>query len=66
MINVCAHRYRTETGIQIEKREQKMEKVWWENPMRVIQYNLQVKDTPEMVPDRIARSNQKRGDKNRL
>ncbi len=31
-----------------------MEKVWWENPMRVIQYNLQVKDTPEMVPDRIA------------
>ena len=31
-----------------------MEKVWWEQPMRVIQYNLQVKDTPKMTPEKIA------------
>lgn len=32
-----------------------MEKVWWEQPLRVIQYNLQVKDTPKMIPKKIAK-----------
>jgi len=27
---------------------------WWEGPMRVLQYNLQIKDTPHMEPERIA------------
>jgi len=30
------------------------QKNWWENPMRVIQYNLQVADTPKMNPKKIA------------
>lgn len=31
------------------------EMLWWKQPMRVLQYNLQVKDTPGMDPERIAR-----------
>ncbi len=32
-----------------------MEKqMWWNGPMRVMQYNLQVTDTPGMVPEKIA------------
>jgi hypothetical protein len=31
-----------------------MEKHWWEKPMRVIQYNLQVADTQLMQPEKIA------------
>jgi len=27
---------------------------WWKQPLRVIQTNLQVKDTPRMVPEKIA------------
>ncbi len=30
------------------------EKKWWQMPLRVIQYNLQVKDTPKMNPRKIA------------
>lgn len=30
------------------------EQVWWKEPMRVMQYNLQVKDTPGMDPVRLA------------
>ena len=30
------------------------EKKWWEKPMRALQYNLQVKDTPKMVPEKLA------------
>ena len=30
-------------------------KLWWHEPLRVIQDNLQVKDTPLMDPERIAR-----------
>ena len=30
------------------------EKRWWEKPMRALQYNLQVRDTPKMDPERIA------------
>ena len=29
--------------------------VWWKEPMRVMQYNLQVRDTPGMDPEKIAR-----------
>lgn len=33
-----------------------MEKrTWWEEPMRVMQYNLQVADTPGMDAQKIAR-----------
>ena len=32
-----------------------MKKPWWQEPMRVLQYNLQVKDTPGMIPDKIAK-----------
>lgn len=36
-----------------------MEKgLWWKKPMRVLQYNLQVKDTPGMDPEKIARETQ--------
>ena len=31
------------------------EKLWWKKPMRVIQDNLQVADTPKMDPVKIAR-----------
>ncbi len=31
-----------------------MEKLWWKQPLRVIQTNLQVQDTPKMDPERIA------------
>ena len=32
-----------------------MEKnVWWKEPMRVLQYNLQVKDTPLMDAKKLA------------
>lgn len=31
------------------------EKPWWKRPMRVIQYNLQVRDTWRMDPEKIAR-----------
>ena len=30
------------------------EKRWWEKPMRALQYNLQVRDTPKMDPVKIA------------
>ena len=30
------------------------ETLWWHRPLRVIQYNLQVKDTARMVPEQIA------------
>lgn len=30
------------------------ENLWWKKPMRIIQYNLQVADTPLMVPEKIA------------
>ena len=30
------------------------EKRWWEKPIRIIQYNLQVADTPKMNPKKIA------------
>ncbi|MEY8355856.1 family 10 glycosylhydrolase [Lachnospiraceae bacterium 54-53] len=30
------------------------ETIWWKRPMRVIQYNLQVADTPLMDPEKIA------------
>ena len=30
------------------------EKLWWKSPLRVIQTNLQVKDTPKMIPSKIA------------
>ncbi len=29
-------------------------KKWWQKPLRVIQYNLQVKDTPGMQPGKVA------------
>lgn len=29
--------------------------MWWDGPMRVMQYNLQVADTPGMNPEKIAR-----------
>ena len=29
-------------------------KLWWHEPLRVIQTNLQVKDTPKMDPAKIA------------
>ena len=29
-------------------------KMWWDGPMRVMQYNLQVADTPGMDPEKIA------------
>lgn len=32
-----------------------MKKMWWQEPMRVLQYNLQVKDTQGMVPEKIAK-----------
>ena len=31
-----------------------MKKLWWQKPLRVIQTNLQVKDTPKMNPGKIA------------
>lgn len=31
-----------------------MDQPWWKQPMRVLQYNLQVQDTPGMIPDKIA------------
>ena len=31
-----------------------MNKLWWRRPMRVVQMNLQVKDTPLMNPERMA------------
>ena len=31
------------------------EMLWWKRPMRVLQYNLQVRDTPGMDPEKIAR-----------
>lgn len=31
------------------------EHFWWKEPLRVIQYNLQVRDTPKMNPKQIAR-----------
>ena len=31
------------------------ETLWWKKPLRVIQTNLQVRDTPLMVPEKIAR-----------
>lgn len=31
-----------------------MEQLWWKKPMRIIQYNLQVADTPKMQPKKIA------------
>ncbi|MDO4355573.1 MAG: hypothetical protein Q4E13_03545 [Clostridia bacterium] len=34
------------------------EKLWWHKPMRVIQDNLQVADTPRMDPEKIARETQ--------
>ena len=34
------------------------EKLWWKKPMRVIQDNLQVADTPKMDPVKIARETQ--------
>ena len=30
-------------------------KYWWHGPLRVIQTNLQVMDTPKMDPEKIAR-----------
>ncbi|MGB8451312.1 MAG: hypothetical protein WCD89_03180 [Anaerocolumna sp.] len=30
------------------------EALWWKEPMRVIQFNLQVMDTPGMDPAKIA------------
>ena len=30
------------------------ETLWWHRPLRVIQYNLQVKDTARMVPEQLA------------
>jgi hypothetical protein len=35
------------------------ERLWWQKPLRVIQYNLQVKDTPHMDPARIAEETEK-------
>ena len=32
-----------------------MENIWWKEPMRVLQYNLQVRDTPGMDAEKIAR-----------
>lgn len=32
-----------------------MGNVWWKEPMRVLQYNLQVRDTPGMDAEKIAR-----------
>lgn len=29
-------------------------KVWWKKPLRIIQYNLQIMDTPKMQPEKIA------------
>ncbi len=29
-------------------------KKWWQKPLRIVQYNLQIKDTPEMKPEKIA------------
>ena len=29
--------------------------IWWKNPVRAIQLNLQVRDTPKMNPEKIAR-----------
>ncbi len=34
---------------------------WWQAPMRVMQYNLQVKDTPGMDAERIARETEELG-----
>ena len=31
-----------------------MKKQWWHNALRVIQYNLQIQDTEQMVPGEIA------------
>ncbi|WMJ88925.1 alpha-amylase family protein [Anaerocolumna sp. MB42-C2] len=31
-----------------------VKKTWWQKPLRIIQYNLQVKDTPMMNPKKIA------------
>ncbi|MCI8624485.1 MAG: hypothetical protein HFG26_12620 [Provencibacterium sp.] len=30
------------------------QKLWWRRPLRVLQTNLQVRDTPQMVPEEIA------------
>lgn len=37
------------------KEDRNMENVWWKEPMRVLQYNLQVRDTPGMDAEKIAR-----------
>ena len=34
---------------------------WWQAPMRVMQYNLQVKDTPGMDAEQIARETEELG-----
>ncbi len=36
------------------------EPLWWQRPLRVIQYNLQVRDTPKMDPKKIAQDIAKR------
>lgn len=30
-----------------------MENIWWKEPMRVLQYNLQVRDTPGMDAEKL-------------
>ena len=38
-----------------------MEDKWWYNPLRIIQYNLQMKDTPLMDAEKIARETEEMG-----
>lgn len=40
---------------ELKEKGKAMDKLWWEKPMRVIQYNLQVADTQKMQPEKIAR-----------
>ena len=46
--------HKTET-CQKMRRSNMEQSVWWKEPMRVMQYNLQVRDTPGMDPEKIAR-----------
>lgn len=41
--------------------EKKMKDKWWYGQLRIIQYNLQMKDTPKMDPDRIAAETKEMG-----
>lgn len=37
------------------------QKLWWRKPLRVLQTNLQIRDTPQMDPEKIARETEELG-----